>query len=130
MSHHDNLPDNVTEQMIPGNRPEDIEADRAHEQAENLLTDSGPKGIAARRTGFDDLLGADTKESVVIVDALLDALSEASPHAVQMLLRPDAVSAFDLMDARTVAAKILAALWSAHEWMLADETQRILEAEE
>ena len=114
MSHNDNLPDDVTEQMIPGNRPEDIAYDRAHEQAENLLTDYGPKGIAARRTGFDDLFGADTKESVAIVDALLDALAEASPHDADYIL----------------TVKLLAARWSAHEWMLADEAQRILEAEE
>lgn len=34
-----NLPDGVRDDMIPGNRPEDVEIDRIHEELQDIVSD-------------------------------------------------------------------------------------------
>ena len=62
MQEPSNLPPGVTDSMLPGNRPEDLEADEAFEREDNSLFENVERHIQVRHRKEDRLIPATCPE--------------------------------------------------------------------
>ena len=139
---HNNLPDDVTSSMIPGNRPEDVRADQAAEWAEKKLGGLNSSAIESRIHWLNEIV-EDSCSPIRI--ALLKALGSATPYALNLVLdrhkralasariRGDEENSENPEDhaaGNAALARLMRALEEAYDWSIEQEAERILEREE